>query len=122
MRDMLTQRATFGQLQVKYGLKIDDNLPKDEYSFEGVSARIPGLVFEFTKDSADADTAADLNSLSGPASVMLPEYVGVAFDKIPGFVMDRGNGGHLNDSYGDYTITQSGGTLKSLAADASVYM
>jgi len=126
MRDALRKRTTFGQLQPRYDLKVDNAQRDDKSGFFAVSGKIPELVlsFERSSDAAEDTTAtatAKLDELSGPASVMLPDYVGVAFEKIPGFLANRGYDGTINDSFGSYSVTQFGG-FETLAADSTVVM
>jgi hypothetical protein len=106
----------------RYDLRIVEGTPGRQYGFDAISGQFPGLKLYFLIQAKGGPVAAVLESLQGTAAVLLSDYVGMKFADIPGFVMDRGNGGRIWDSVGYFTINLADVNEAALSADDEVYL
>jgi hypothetical protein len=109
-------------VKARYELGIVGDITDDKYHFAAVSGKVAGVKFYFVVQARGGRDGAVLDSLSGTASVLLPDYVGLKFSEIPGFVMDRGNGGRIWDSVGYFTINFADVNETAMDADDEVYV
>jgi hypothetical protein len=114
---------TFGELKNIYGLRVLDNSWRSRSSFDAVGHVVPGLHFYFGRPAGARNVDEfTLGNLSGPASVILPEYIGMIYERIPGFFMAWGHGGFFDDSYGHYVVTFSHVNQRRLGTNDDVLM
>jgi hypothetical protein len=113
----------FGELKVVYGLRVLNNARRDRHFFDASSRLAPGLRLEFLGSGRSRNVAEfTLFQLHGPASVMLPDYVGMRYESIPGFERVWADGGRLQDSFGHYSITFSDLEAKTMSGNDAVDM
>lgn len=109
--------TTFNQIKDAYDFKVTN---KTQNNLIATSEKIPSVTFQFFSFSNDVDTFY-LVGVSAPASMMLPEYVGMKIDDIP-IHLDTGRRDvQFSDKYGGYqgTVFSKPGYL---SADDIVYM
>jgi len=119
---LLVSNKCFNDLVEEYGLEAQDTGGLNNVLY-ATSTTIPGLEFDFSNDYNSSLTDPQtfpLVGVSGPASLLLPEYVGMKFTNIPIFLEERGPNVQMQDDIAAYQITVADPQV--LSADDSVYM
>ena len=105
MKNLLANGGvTFDSMKALYGLQIVSQMG----GITAKSAKIPGVTFVFGNYGSDMgkdDGPLTLEYVGAPASLMLPEYVGMSITKIPIYDTQQ-NGGNVqfSDQYGGYLV------------------
>jgi len=122
MQQLLVDQPSFNDLAYQFGLQPEDTGGLNNVMYAS-SDTVVGLEFDFgnTFDLSLTDPKTfPLLGVSAPASLLLPEYVGMRFADIPIFLEVRGPNVQMQDDYGAYQITVADPEV--LGADDSVYM
>ena len=104
MKELLGSLNTLGGIKNRFKLTIVKG-SNDGTVLTAMSDVIPGVKFIFINghNVQDADKYV-LQSLDGPASILLPDYVDKPLTSIPHFEQDRPWSGVATDDFGRYDI------------------